>query len=122
MDNIVRAYYKFRKYVMPNPYQALLFLLSEVGEIVEAFLDTKPELKIPERRYLSNMVKLLSQADIMVSDQDAWVRNNDRQKKERDVADEIGDANMMLRVFAMSLGINADNAMITKMEKKGFIE
>jgi len=107
---------------MPNPYQALLFLLSEVGEIVEAFLDTKPELKIPERRYLSNMVKLLSQADIMVSDQDAWVRNNDRQKKERDVADEIGDANMMLRVFAMSLGINADNAMITKMEKKGFIE
>ncbi|MBI9043155.1 MAG: hypothetical protein JEZ06_01645 [Anaerolineaceae bacterium] len=86
----VEAYYKFRGLTHPDAAQAYLFLVSEIGELADAF----------------------------VADQAEWVRNNP--DRSRIVEDEIGDVLMMLTVFASSQGIDPYDAMLTKMKKKGF--
>lgn len=87
---LVQAYYRFRGLTEPDANQALLFLVSEVGELADAF----------------------------VEGQGAWVRNHP--DKERDIKDEIGDVLMMLTVFAHQLGVDPLDALKAKMERKGF--
>jgi len=90
LPEIVEKYFQFRNLTQPDANQAYLFLVSEIGELADAF----------------------------VADQAAWVRNNP--EKERNVSDEIGDVLMMLTVFAMSQGIDPKQAMLDKMRSKGF--
>lgn len=87
---LVQAYYRFRGLTEPDANQALLFLVSEVGELADAF----------------------------VEGQGAWVRNHP--DKERDIKDEIGDVLMMLTAFAHQLGVDPLDALKAKMERKGF--
>ena len=87
---VVQKYYQFRGLTEPDTNQALLFLVSEIGELSDAF----------------------------VSNQAQWVRNNP--EKDRSVQDEIGDVLMMLTVFAASMGVDPIEALMEKMRKKGF--
>ena len=90
ISEIVKAYYEYRGLTNPDANQAYLFLVSEIGEL----------------------------ADALVANQAKWVRNNP--ERERDIEAEIGDVLMMLTVFSMEMGIDPVEAMLKKMERKGF--
>ncbi len=87
---LVKQYYDFRGLTAPDANQAFLFLTSEVGELADAFVEKQAQ----------------------------WVRNNP--PRERNVEDEIGDILMMLTVFAATQGYDPLQALLHKMEKKGF--
>lgn len=89
---IVKEYYTFRGLTEPDANQAYLFLVSEIGELADAF----------------------------VANQAQWVRNNP--DRERDLESEIGDVLMMLTVFAAAHGIDPRDAMLNKMRRKGFAQ
>ncbi len=72
-----------------------------------------------EQDFLRCVVEQGEIADAMVSNQDKWVRNGDRQGKPV-VTDEIADVLMMLVVFASCLSIDVMQALLAKMSKKGF--
>ena len=86
----VKAYYKFRGLGVPDDTQALLFLVSEVGEL----------------------------SDAHVEQQGDWLRNH--ADKERSVEDEVGDVLMMLTAYCISRGIDPVECMLGKFNKKGF--
>ena len=90
LAEVVRSYYAFRGLTAPDAGQALLFLVSEVGELADAFVEQQAQ----------------------------WVRNNPG--RERDISAEIGDVLMMLTVFADALEIDPMDAMLKKFERKGF--
>jgi len=90
ITEIVRQYYQFRGLTEPDANQAFLFLVSEVGELSDAFVENQAQ----------------------------WIRNNP--DRERDVQAEIGDVLMMLTVFAASQGVDPLDAMLAKMARKGF--
>jgi NTP pyrophosphatase (non-canonical NTP hydrolase) len=90
LAEVVRSYYAFRGLTAPDAGQALLFLVSEVGELADAFVEQQAQ----------------------------WVRNNPG--RERDISAEVGDVLMMLTVFADALGLDPMDAMLAKFERKGF--
>jgi NTP pyrophosphatase (non-canonical NTP hydrolase) len=90
LSEIVDAYYQYRGMTHPDANQAYLFLVSEIGEL----------------------------ADALVANQADWIRNNP--DREREIDAEIGDVLMMLTVFSMEMGIDPLEAMLKKMERKGF--
>lgn len=61
LGEIVKQYYEFRGYAMPDAGQALLFLMSEVGEL----------------------------ADAHVHSQALWVRNNERERSVPDEVGDV---------------------------------
>jgi hypothetical protein len=115
----IKNYYQARGLAWPGQKDALLFYLSEVGELAEAYLAISPvELSEEERQLLSDFASLGMQADEIVSRVDGWVRNFDRQRKEN-IAHEVADCNMMLSVFMESFeGRTPDDALQEKMELK----
>lgn len=115
----IKNYYQARGLAWPGQKDALLFYLSEVGELAEAYLAISPvELSEEERQLLSDFANLGMQADEIVSRVDGWVRNFDRQRKEN-IAHEVADCNMMLSVFMESFeGRTPDDALQEKMELK----
>lgn len=115
----IKNYYQARGLAWPGQKDALLFYLSEVGELAEAYLAISPvELSEEERQLLSDFASLGMQADEIVSRVDGWVRNFDRQRKEN-IAHEVADCNMMLSVFIESFeGRTPDDALQEKMELK----
>ena len=88
--DVVKAYYEYRGLTVPDDSQALLFLVSEVGEL----------------------------ADAHVEQQAQWIRNH--AEKERSVDDEVGDILMMLTAYCISRGIDPVECMVSKFKKKGF--
>ena len=85
----IRKYYLKREDLkIPNPEDALHFLVSEVGELSDAFVEEK----------------------------DNWGRNNP--DKIRSIEDEVGDVLMMLYVFAMLSGISPILSMVKKHRRK----
>jgi hypothetical protein len=115
----IKDYYQARGLAWPGQKDALLFYLSEVGELAEAYLAISPvELSEEERQLLSDFANLGMQADEIVSRVDGWVRNFDRQRKEN-IAHEVADCNMMLSVFMESFeGRTPDDALQEKMALK----
>lgn len=75
IDEVLR-YYQARGLVMPSTDEAMLFLVSEIGEL----------------------------ADALISGRGAWVRNN--QERERSIPDELADVMMMTLVLAYTLGVD----------------
>lgn len=67
---------------------ALLFLQTEVGELVDAHMRTEPE----------------------------WVRNT--QDKDVSVADEVADVLMMLVAYAGSQGLDPEECLKNKIRRK----
>ncbi|NLA79594.1 MAG: hypothetical protein GX853_02430, partial [Chloroflexi bacterium] len=89
----IKNYYQARGLAWPGQKDALLFYLSEVGELAEAYLAISPvELSEEERQLLSDFASLGMQADEIVSRVNGWVRNFDRQRKEN-IAHEVADCN-----------------------------
>lgn len=88
--DVVKAYYQFRGLTIPDDAQALLFLVSEVGELADAHVEQQAE----------------------------WIRNH--ADKERSIDDEVGDILMMLTAYCIARGIDPVEAMLNKFEKKGF--
>lgn len=119
LGDVVDDYFEFRKYKEPTAEQALLFLISEIGELTEAFLERYPQELNLRALVFNNIVSISKTADEVVSETQGWVRNNDRTKK-TDISDEVGDALMMLTKFAGKLNIDPVDGMLDKMAKKGF--
>lgn len=116
---IIQDYYQQRGLSWPDQKSALLFYLSEVGELAEAYLAIQPvELTQEERDLLSDFAKIGLQADEIVSRTPGWVRNFDRMRKEN-IAHEAADCNMMLSVFLETFcGQSPDDALLEKMALK----
>jgi NTP pyrophosphatase (non-canonical NTP hydrolase) len=116
---IIQDYYQQRGLGWPDQKSALLFYLSEVGELAEAYLSIQPvELSVEEQDLLNAFAKLGLQADEIVSRKPGWVRNNDRIRKEN-IAHEAADCNMMLSVFLETYcGQSPDMALLEKMALK----
>lgn len=90
LSEVVQKYYDYRGLTQPDANQAFLFLVSEIGELSDAFVEGQAQ----------------------------WVRNNP--DRPRDIQAEIGDVLMMLTVFAQTQGIDPLDAMLAKMRNKGF--
>lgn len=117
--NLIKKYYQTRGLAWPGQKDALLFYLSEVGELAEAYLAIAPvELSEEERQLLAEFASLGMKADEIVSRVDGWVRNLDRQRKEN-IAHEVADCNMMLSVFMEAFEKRSpDDALREKMSLK----
>ncbi len=116
---IIQEYYRQRGLSWPDQKSALLFYLSEVGELAEAYLTIQPlELSEEERELLKKFAQIGLEADEIVSRKPGWVRNNDRTRKEN-IAHEAADCNMMLSVFLETYnGQSPDDALLEKMALK----
>ena len=117
--NLIKKYYQARGLAWPGQKDALLFYLSEVGELAEAYLAIAPvELSEEERQLLAEFASLGMKADEIVSRVDGWVRNFDRQRKEN-ISHEVADCNMMLSVFMEAFEKRSpDDALHEKMSLK----
>jgi len=116
---IIREYYRQRGLGWPDQKSALLFFLSEVGELAEAYnsIEAVP-FSEEEKRLLQDFAELGLKADEIVSRKPGWIRNNDRLRKEN-IAHEAADCNMMLSVFLETFaGQSPDEALLQKMELK----
>lgn len=123
MREMIDAYYKFREYEDPSRLQALLFLISELGELTEAYREIYGNIDpvTVEERTVIQMVELAGRlADKAVSGQKDWVRNNDRAKAV-DLGAEAADVFMMLDRFALAAQLeDPETCLREKMAKKGF--
>jgi hypothetical protein len=86
-------YYQYRGYGFPNANQAFKFLVSEMGELADAYVNGEAE----------------------------WVRNNPKNKTS-DPYPEVGDVLQMLAMFGLKLQppVNPIEAMFEKWKSKGF--
>ena len=116
---IIKDYYDQRGLGWPDQKSALLFYLSEVGELAEAWLAIQPvELSKEEQELFKSFADLGLKADEIVSRKPGWIRNNDRLRKEN-ITHEAADCNMMLSVFMDTYnGQSPDAALLEKMELK----
>lgn len=116
---IIKDYYDQRGLGWPDQKSALLFYLSEVGELAEAWLAIQPvDLTEEEQELFQSFADLGLKADEIVSRKPGWIRNNDRLRKEN-IAHEAADCNMMLSVFMDTYnGQSPDAALLQKMELK----
>lgn len=116
---IIKDYYDQRGLGWPDQKSALLFYLSEVGELAEAWLAIQPvDLTEEEQELFQSYADLGLKADEIVSRKPGWIRNNDRLRKEN-ITHEAADCNMMLSVFMDTYnGQSPDDALLQKMELK----
>ena len=116
---IIKAYYTARGLQWADQKSALLFFLSEVGELAEAYAEVEGAgLTNEEMELFSRFASLGLDADEIVSRKPGWVRNNDRLRKQN-IAHEAADCNMMLSVFMESYAnLSPDDALREKMSIK----
>jgi NTP pyrophosphatase (non-canonical NTP hydrolase) len=115
----IKAYYKARGLQWADQKSALLFFLSEVGELAEAYAEVEgADLDGEERDLMDRFAALGLEADEIVSRKPGWIRNNDRLRKQN-IAHEAADCNMMLSVFMESYAkLSPDTALREKMALK----
>ena len=115
----IKAYYNARGLQWADQKSALLFFLSEVGELAEAYAEVEGQgLSLEEAELLARFASLGMDADEIVSRKPGWIRNNDRLRKQN-IAHEAADCNMMLSVFMESYAnVSPDEALREKMALK----
>ena len=115
----IKAYYNARGLQWADQKSALLFFLSEVGELAEAYAEVEGVgLSGEETNLLAGFADLGLKADEIVSRKPGWIRNNDRLRKQN-IVQEAADCNMMLSVFLESYAnISPDDALREKMALK----
>ena len=115
----IKAYYDARGLQWADQKSALLFFLSEVGELAEAYAEVEGAgLSGEETDLLARFADLGLEADEVVSRKPGWIRNNDRLRKQN-IAHEAADCNMMLSVFMESYAhLSPDDALREKMAIK----
>ena len=116
---LIKAYYNARGLQWADQKSALLFFLSEVGELAEAYAEVEGAgLTGEEVELLVRFANLGLEADEIVSRKPGWIRNNDRLRKQN-IAHEAADCNMMLSVFMESYAhLSPDDALREKMALK----
>lgn len=123
IHKIIDDYYAFRKYENPTRLQALLWLLAESSELIEAYRVAYGNVDsiTPGERTALQMAEMAGKlAESAVEGQASWVRNNDRVRAP-DVGDEIGDVFMMLERFSQAVGEpDPVECFIRKSVKKGY--
>lgn len=90
--SIIKDYFEKRKLKMPDFSDAMKFVITEVGEVLEVDLSRK-----------------------------GYVRNNPQNKpvyNKEELAMELGDAIMMLIVAGITEGVDPLDAMVKKIERK----
>lgn len=125
----VSKYYEARKLKRPSATEALLWLVSELGELAEAHatpLFCVPEMSFSERFALRAVTWVGKLAERVVAKRGGWTRNNGRKTdflKFRDerVSDEVGDVLMMLTVYANEEAFDPYLSMLEKFAKKGVV-
>ncbi len=115
----IKAYYNARGLQWADQKSALLFFLSEVGELAEAYAEVEGEgLTNEEKQIFNRFASIGLEADEIVSRKPGWIRNNDRLRKQN-IAHEAADCNMMLSVFMESYAqISPDDTLREKMALK----
>ena len=115
----IKAYYNARGLQWADQKSALLFFLSEVGELAEAYTEVEgASLTSEEKDLMERFAALGLGADEIVSRKPGWIRNNDRLRKQN-IAHEVADCNMMLSVFMESCAnLSPDDALREKMALK----
>lgn len=115
----IKSYYKARGLQWADQKNALLFFLSEVGELAEAYAEVEGAgLTSEENELFSRFASLGLEADEIVSRKPGWIRNNDRLRKQN-ITYEAADCHMMLSVFLESYAhITPDDALREKMALK----
>jgi NTP pyrophosphatase (non-canonical NTP hydrolase) len=117
---VIEQYARFRKYETPDGNEALIFLVSEIGELARAHLARDPQIDQEARSLLMTVGDLGERADALVSGRKAWVRNGDRNKP-HDARAEVGDVLMMLGRYCAAEGLGEPGSlMLEKMRAKGF--
>jgi len=89
----IKEYYEKRKLTKPNFDNAMKFVQTEIAEVYELDLDRSGD----------------------------WVRNNPQNKPQfnkEDLAEELGDAIMMLIVAGIAEDVDPIQALLDKMERK----
>ncbi len=117
--DLIKAYYNARGLQWADQRSALLFFLSEVGELAEAYAEVEGEdLSSEETELFNRFASLGLEADEIVSRKPGWIRNYDRLRKQN-IAHEAADCNMMLSVFMESYAnLSPDEALREKMALK----
>jgi len=128
LHETINWYFKARRLVEPMAHAALMFFISEVGELAEAYI-VRANRGLPAgmMNILLDMQYLGKRADQWVSGQASdcpsgqagWVRNNGRAHAPN-VESEVADCLMMLERFGSQLRIDPEKALIAKMREKGF--
>jgi NTP pyrophosphatase (non-canonical NTP hydrolase) len=94
LRRLVDSYFDIRELAKPDTNEAMLFLTSEIGEL----------------------------ADVIVSPQKKWVRNDKTKEDIKNhidyIADEVGDVLMMLTVVAGTFNLDPVTCMQEKMTRK----
>lgn len=115
------AYFSHRNYQTPDPVQSLLFLVSEVGELVGAYMGVVGVDTLDHDTYkiFDDTVCIGNKADALVSRQRNWERNNGRVKPPC-IEDEAADVLMMLERFLTAMALpDAETCLDDKIEAKG---
>jgi len=118
----IQEYYNFRGLKTPSALEALLFLMSEIGEMAEAWYTDNQDAtdSMSEHWAIVEIADLGRKCDELVSQRGGWVRNNGR-AGEADLDGEIGDVLMMLDRFAFSAKRpEPADLLYVKMRRKGF--
>jgi hypothetical protein len=92
-SGLIRRYYEERKLKRPNSAEAILWAITELGEVCELYLARDPE----------------------------WVRNNPEDKEPfstKRFAEELGDVITMLQVAGRAMGRNPIATLDAKIRRK----
>lgn len=115
----IDQYYALRGLTPPNDSESLLWLISELGELVDAWMKTKhPDLPSDARYVFDEMITLGSEAEAAVTNGKHWIRNN-QPKGSIELGGEIGDVLMMLDRFAAATSHQEPkHELMTKLRRK----
>jgi len=121
MIDEIKSYYQKRGLKEPTALEALMWLISEVGELVDACCQTPDAISgvgLQLDIYLSVLIDQCRVIERTVAEQSGWVRNN-QPKGTYDLPGEVGDVLMMLSVFAEKAGLPEPEVCLReKMERK----
>ena len=73
----INQYYTLRGLTPPNDAESLLWLISELGEQVDAWMKTKhPDLPADARYAFEEMITLGTESEATVTNGKHWIRNH----------------------------------------------
>lgn len=135
----IDQYYQHRELVEPNSTEALLWLITEVAELAQAYsayvmqyedaaeavddYDRSLGFSAPEYASIQLLIKIRQTLEGALGERrETWVRNNPTQPGSKsDLPGEIADVYMMLDRFCKELGMGEPSQLLgTKMKAKGF--
>lgn len=126
MRKTIQKYYAHRQLVTPDGPNAFWFFITEVAELAAEYLNGRKLSPLESLAFNAlQIARRHAEAHLSATGR-PWVRNNgshadaNHSQLER-IADEAGDARMMLEVLLEREGLpDSDECLLAKMAKKGF--